>query len=73
MQPETPPARSATLPYAFRFNVWGVFLVVLGLGWLLDDLGIVSLHGGWIGPLAIITAGAAVLIGRGRRHEKCEH
>ncbi|HEX2065565.1 MAG TPA: hypothetical protein VHI93_02015 [Candidatus Thermoplasmatota archaeon] len=48
-------------------NWWGLFLIVLGVGWLGGMLGWFDFDWRWAGPIALIAVGCGMLFGRSRR------
>lgn len=60
---------------AFGRVSWvGLLLVIVGVWWLLGTMGIVAFEWKYMGPLAIIFGGLAMLMGRRRwyRHDHWE-
>lgn len=48
--------------YRWRRVVWGAAVFVLGLWWLLGELGKVEFRWEWAGPLAIMAGGLSMLV-----------
>lgn len=51
--------------YPWRFNVWGLFLVIFGVWWFLGETERVPFEWSWVGPLAIVAVGVSMMLGRG--------
>lgn len=43
--------------------IWGVFVLALGVWWLLGELDVVPFSWGYVGPLALIAAGIGMIAG----------
>ncbi len=53
------------------FNWWGLFLVLLGLGWLGGMLNWFEFNWAWAGAIAIIIVGLGMMFGRRRHGHGC--
>jgi len=49
-----------------HINWFGLFLIVLGVGWLGGMLGWFAFSWKWAGPLALIALGMMMVLGKGR-------
>ncbi len=51
--------------------IWGGFIVVVGLWWLLGELGVVPFNWSWAGPVALIAVGLSMVLRQRGRHANC--
>lgn len=49
------------------FNWWGLFLLMMGVAWLGEEVGWWTFNWSMVGPLALVFAGLMLFIGRGRK------
>jgi membrane-bound ClpP family serine protease len=49
------------------FNWWGLFLLMMGVAWLGEEVGWWTFNWSMVGPLALVFAGLMLFIGRGGR------
>lgn len=57
MEPERAPSVAGV-------SVWGIAFIVVGLWWLLGELGYVAFDWALMGPIALIVVGAGMVLGR---------
>jgi hypothetical protein len=56
----------ATMDWS-SFNWWGLFLLMMGVAWLGEEVGWWTFNWSMVGPLALVFAGLMLFIGRGRK------
>ena len=56
----------ATMDWS-SFNWWGLFLLMMGVAWLGEEVGWWTFNWSMVGPLALVFAGIMLFIGRGRK------
>lgn len=49
------------------FNWWGLFLLLMGVAWLGEEVGWWTFNWSMVGPLALVFAGFMLFLGRGRK------
>jgi hypothetical protein len=52
------------------FPVWGLFILVLGIGWLGGETGWWRFDWSWAGPLALIFVGLSMVVSWGMRRSR---
>ena len=58
----------ATMDWS-SFNWWGLFLLMMGVAWLGEEVGWWTFNWSMVGPLALVFAGVMLFIGRAGRHK----